>query len=52
MFYLKIEFSFGKRVIAGHMSLKHLIVVIRLFFSILVATGYVRHNKTVQKSKI
>ena len=49
-FQLKVEFSFAERVIVAHMSLKHLIPVIYLFFSILEATGYVRHNNVVQNT--
>ena len=49
-FYLKVEFFFAKRVFVAHMSLKPLIPVIHLFFSILEATGYVRHNNVVQNT--
>ena len=49
-FNLKVEFFFAKRVIVAHMSMKHLIPVIYLFFSILEATGYVRHNNVVQNT--
>ena len=49
-FHLKVEFLFAKRVIVAHMSLKHLIPVIYLFFSLLEATGYVRHNNVVQNT--
>ena len=50
-FQLKVEFFFAKRVIVAHMSLKHLIPVIYLFFSILEATGYVKHNNVVQNTR-
>ena len=49
-FHLKVKFFFAKRVIVAHMSLKHLIPVIYLFFSILEAKGYVRHNNVVQNT--
>ena len=51
-FDFKEEFFFAKRVIAAHMSLKHLIPVILWFLSILGATDYVRHKNVVQKTKI
>ena len=51
-FDFKEEFFFAKRVIAAHMSLKHLIPIMLLFLSILGATGYVRHKNVVQKTKI
>ena len=50
--HLKVEFFFAKRVIATHMSLKHLIPVTLSFLSILRATGYVRHNVVAQMTKI
>ena len=51
-FHFKVEFFLPKRVNVPHMSLKHLIAVILLFFSILEATGYVRHNNIDQNTKI
>ena len=51
-FHFTVEFFFAKRVNVPHMLLKHLIPVILLFFSILKARGYVRHNNVDQNTKI
>ena len=51
-FHWKVDIFFAKRVIATHMSLKHLIPVTLSFLSILRATGYVSYNVVAQKTKI
>ena len=51
-FHWKVDIFFAKRVIATHMSLKHLKPVTLSFLSLLRATGYVRHNIVAQKTKI